>query len=61
MSSGEIQLPRRYVGIKRRQIDEDSEDVRRETMNAALARTMHGLATDPELAKALTRARDARG
>ena len=55
MSSGEIQLPRRYVGINRRQIDKDSE-APGVTMNAALARTR-----DPELAKALTRARDARG
>ena len=61
MGSGEILLTRRYVGIKRRQIDKDSEDARPETMNAALARTMHDLATDPELAKALTRAQAARG
>lgn len=57
--SGEILLTRRYVGITRRQIDKDSEGARRETMNAALARTMHDLATDPELAKALTSARAA--
>ena len=57
--SGEILLTRRYVGIKRREIDKASEDARRETMDAALARTMHDLATDPELAKALASVRTA--
>ena len=57
--SGEILLTRRYVGITRRQIDKASEDAMRETMDAALARTMHDLATDPELAKALAGARSA--
>ena len=41
--SGEILLTRRYVGIKRRDIDKVSDDARRETMDAALARTMHVL------------------
>ena len=57
--SGEILLTRRYVGIKRREIDKGSDDARRETMDAALARTMHDLATDPELAKALASVRTA--
>ena len=57
--SGEILLTRRYVGIKRRDIDKVSEDARRETMDAALARTMHDLATDPELARALASVRTA--
>jgi hypothetical protein len=57
--SGEILLTRRYVGIKRRDIDKASEGARGETMDAALARTMHDLATDPELAKALASVRTA--
>ena len=56
---GEVLLARRYVGIKRRYIDKASEDARRETMNAALARTMHDLATDPALAKVLASVRTA--
>jgi Uncharacterized lipoprotein len=51
--SGEILLTRRYVGIKRRDIDKTSEEAMRETMDAALARTMHDLGTDPDLAKVL--------
>ena len=57
--SGDILLTRRYLGIKRREIDKPSDDARRETMDAALARTMHDLATDPELAKALASVRTA--
>jgi hypothetical protein len=57
--SGEILLTRRYLGIKRREIDKPSDDTRRETMDAALARTMHDLATDLELAKALASVRTA--
>jgi hypothetical protein len=57
--SGEILLTRRYVGIKRRQIEKASDDARRETIDAALARTMHDLATDPALMKALASARTA--
>jgi hypothetical protein len=56
---GEILLARRYVGIKRRDIDKPSDEARRETMDAALARTMHDLATDPELAKTLASVRTA--
>jgi len=57
--TSEILLTRRYVGIKRRDIDKASEDARRETMDAALARTMHDLVTDPELAKVLASVRTA--
>ncbi len=57
--SGEILLTRRYVGIKRRDIDKASDDARRETMDTALARTMHDMATDPELAKTLASVRTA--
>lgn len=57
--SHDILLTRRYVGIKRRNFDKASENARRETMDAALARTMHDLATDPELAKVLASVRTA--
>lgn len=50
---GDTALTRRYVGIKRRDIDKPTDDARRETMDAALARAMHDLATDPELARVL--------
>ena len=50
--SGAMLLTRRYVGIKRREVEKASDDARRETMDTALARTMHDLAMDPELAKA---------
>jgi hypothetical protein len=55
--SGDRLLTRRYVGISRRQIDndKDSDNGWRDVMDVALARTMHDLATDPELAAALTR------
>jgi len=46
-------LARRYVGINRRQAEADAEQAPRETMNTALARAMHDLATDPDLARAL--------
>ena len=48
-------VTRRYVGIKRRQADADTESAWREVMDAALARTMHDLATDPEVVAALGR------
>jgi hypothetical protein len=57
--SHDILLTRRYVGIKRRDLDKASENARRETMDAALARTMHDLATDPEFAKVLASVRTA--
>jgi len=43
------------VGISRRQVDKDSEVGWRVMMDVALARSMHDLATDPELAAVLTR------
>jgi hypothetical protein len=52
-------MTRRYVGIKRREIDKGSDDARRETMDTALARTMHDLATDPALSKVLASVRTA--
>jgi len=53
--SGDQLLTRRYVGISRRQVDKDSEIGWRDVMDVALARSMHDLATDPELAAVLTR------
>lgn len=53
--SGDQLLSRRYVGISRRRIDEGSDKDWRDVMDVALARSMHDLATDPELAAALTR------
>jgi hypothetical protein len=57
---GQRLLSRRYVGIKRRLADADAkrderEGVQREVMDAALARTLHDAATDPELVRALVR------
>jgi uncharacterized lipoprotein YajG len=43
----------RYIGIKRGQVDEASEGAARDVMEAALARTMRDLATDPGLVAAL--------
>jgi hypothetical protein len=57
--TGETLLTKRYVGIKRRDVDKASEDSWRETMDVALARVMHDLATDPELARALASVRSA--
>jgi hypothetical protein len=48
-------LTRRYVGIKRRQAESDEDTARREVMDAALARTIHDVATDPVLVAALAR------
>ena len=53
--SGDQLLTRRYVGISRRQVDKDSEIGWRDMMDVALARSMHDLGTDPELAAVLTR------
>ena len=53
--SGDQLLTRRYVGIGRRQVDKDAEIGWRDMMDVALARSMHDLATDPELAAVLTR------
>jgi uncharacterized lipoprotein YajG len=50
--SGQLLLARRYVALKRRTADRDARDAGRDVMNAALTRTMHDLATDPELARA---------
>ena len=52
-STGERRLARRYVGARRRTGEVDAKDVWRDVMNTALARTLHDLATDPDLASAL--------
>lgn len=48
--TGDRLLTRRYVGIKRQTADADSERAWREVMDTALARTIHDVATDAELA-----------
>jgi uncharacterized lipoprotein YajG len=48
--TGDRLLTRRYVGISRRTGDADSREAWREVMDTALARTIHDVATDPELA-----------
>ena len=48
---------RRYVGVRRRLGAADAKDVWREVLDVALARTIHDLATDPDLASALGRPR----
>jgi hypothetical protein len=55
--TGERLLGRRYVGLKRRTGGADSRDAWRQVMDAALARTLHDLATDPDFAQALGRSR----
>ena len=57
--SGEQLVGRRYVGIKRRQVEKASDDVARAVMDEALARSMHDLATDRALVTAFSGARAA--
>jgi hypothetical protein len=47
--SGDRLLTRRYVGIRRHIAEADSKNAWREVMDAALARTIHDLATDRDL------------
>jgi hypothetical protein len=54
--SGASLAARRYIGIKRRQVDKPADDVAREVMDAALARSMRDLATDRALVAAFARA-----
>ena len=53
--TGTLLLTRRYVGVKRREGEDDSKALRREVMDGALARILHDLATDPDLVAALAR------
>lgn len=54
--SGDSLMTRRYVGIRRRSGEADSKDTWREVMETALARTIHDVATDRDLALNLGRA-----
>jgi Uncharacterized lipoprotein len=51
-TTGARRFARRYVGIRRQAGEDDSKTVRREVMDAALARAMHDIVTDPELVTA---------
>jgi len=53
-ATGQRLFDRRYVGVTRRQTDADPMSAAREAMDTALARAMRDLATDPELARAIT-------
>jgi hypothetical protein len=53
--TGETLLTRQYVGIKRREVDKPDESQWREVLETALARTVHDLATDPDLVATLAR------
>ena len=54
--SGDALMTRRYVGIRRRSGEADSKETWREVMETALARTIHDVATDPDLALNIGRA-----
>jgi YajG family uncharacterized lipoprotein len=54
--SGDALMTRRYVGIRRRSGEADSKETWREVMETALARTIHDVATDPDLAFNIGRA-----
>ena len=53
--TGTLLLTRRYVGVKRREGEDDSKALRREVLDGALARILHELATDPDLIATLAR------
>jgi len=50
--TGGVLLARRYAGVHRREAADESDRDPRATMDTALARAMHDLATDPDLARA---------
>ena len=50
--TGGVLLARRYAGVHRREAAGESDRDPRATMDTALARAMHDLATDPDLARA---------
>jgi hypothetical protein len=54
--SGDALMTRRYVGIRRRSGEADSKETWRDVMETALARTIHDVATDPDLALNIGRA-----
>lgn len=47
--TGDRLLTRRYVGMRRHIAEPDSKNAWRDVMDKALARTIHDVATDPEL------------
>jgi hypothetical protein len=53
--TGDRVVGRRFVGIRRRIADADSRDAWREVLDTALARAIHDLATDPDIALSLGR------
>ena len=53
--NGETLFTRHYGGTSRREADADAKDVAREVMDAALARTLHDFATDPNVVAAFGR------
>lgn len=53
--TGDRLWTRRYVGIRRHTAEADSKKAWREVMDTALARTIHDVATDPDLALTLAR------
>jgi len=53
--NGETLFTRHYAGTNRREADADAKDVAREVMDAALARTLHDFATDPNVVAAFGR------
>jgi uncharacterized lipoprotein YajG len=55
--TGDRLLNRRYVGISRRVADAEAEDAWLAVMNTALARTVHDVATDPDVARTMGRPR----
>ena len=54
--TGDRLASRRYLGIKRHQVDAASDEAARDVLTVALARAVRDLATDPILAAALGRA-----
>jgi hypothetical protein len=53
--TGQRLLTRRYVGIRRQTGEADAKSAWRDVMDVALARAMHDVATDPELALTISR------
>ena len=53
--TGDGIVTRRYVGVRRRHVDTVSDEAAREVMDAALARSIRDLATDPALVTAFGR------
>jgi len=54
--TGEQVMARRYIGTSRRRVEKPSDDAAREVLNAALARSIRDVATDPAMVAAFSRA-----